>query len=59
VGWGAIALVAGGAGTIESAVVRRLRAEGAYVVAASRHIEKGVVLDVRDEASVNRCVELQ
>jgi NAD(P)-dependent dehydrogenase (short-subunit alcohol dehydrogenase family) len=53
-----IALVVGGSGLIGSAVVDRLREEGATVVVASRHADgDGVVLDGRDQASVERAVE--
>src|SRR5438105_49597 len=52
-----IALVVGGSGLIGSAVVDRLREEGATVVVASRHADgDGVVLDGRDQASVERAV---
>jgi NAD(P)-dependent dehydrogenase (short-subunit alcohol dehydrogenase family) len=47
-----VVLVVGGTGLIGSAVVERLRAEGATVVAASRHVADGLVLDARDDASV-------
>ncbi|MGT2424907.1 SDR family NAD(P)-dependent oxidoreductase [Amnibacterium kyonggiense] len=49
-----VALVVGGAGLIGSAVVERLRAEGAVVVVASRHAD--VALDGRDDDSVRRAV---
>ncbi|WP_133767177.1 SDR family NAD(P)-dependent oxidoreductase [Amnibacterium kyonggiense] len=51
-----VALVVGGAGLIGSAVVERLRTEGAVVVVASRHAADGVVLDGRDDESVRRAV---
>lgn len=47
-----VVLVVGGHGLIGSAVVERLRAEGAVVVAASRHSPDGVVMDAADDASV-------
>lgn len=47
-----VILVVGGHGLIGSAVVERLRAEGAVVVAASRHSPDGVVMDAADDASV-------
>lgn len=49
---GRVALVVGGTGLIGSAVVERLRAEGATVVAASRRTTDGLVLDGSDENSV-------
>lgn len=52
-----IALVVGGTGLIGSAVVARLREEGATVVVASRHTADGTVLDGRDPASVQRAVD--
>jgi NAD(P)-dependent dehydrogenase (short-subunit alcohol dehydrogenase family) len=52
-----IALVVGGTGLIGSAVVRRLREEGATVVVASRSTTDGTVLDGRDPDSVARAVE--
>lgn len=53
-----IALVVGGAGLIGSAVVRRLRQEGATVVVASRHATgDDVVLDGRDADSVQHAVD--
>jgi NAD(P)-dependent dehydrogenase (short-subunit alcohol dehydrogenase family) len=52
-----VALVVGGKGLIGSAVVTRLRAEGATVVVASRTPgEGGVVLDGTDDASVRDAV---
>ena len=50
---GRVVLVVGGTGLIGSAVVERLRAEGAVAVAASRSGRGGAVLDVRDDASVS------
>jgi NAD(P)-dependent dehydrogenase (short-subunit alcohol dehydrogenase family) len=47
-----IALVVGGEGYLGSAIVRRLEAEGARVVIASRRTTSGVRLDARDAASV-------
>lgn len=52
-----VVLVVGGGGLIGSAVVQRLRAEGATVVVASRRPEDGVVLDGSDDASVETAVE--
>lgn len=49
---GRVALVVGGTGLIGSAVVQRLRAEGATVVVASRGAVDGLVLDGADDASV-------
>ncbi|GAA3753863.1 SDR family oxidoreductase [Microbacterium kribbense] len=46
-------LVVGGTGLIGSATVERLRAEGATVVPASRHVSEGIVMDARDDASVH------
>ncbi|MBW4041914.1 MAG: SDR family oxidoreductase [Acidobacteria bacterium] len=51
-----VALVVGGTGLIGSAVVRRLREEGATVVAASRSTTDGTVLDGRDPGSVRQAV---
>ena len=50
---GRVVLVVGGTGLIGSAVVERLRAEGAVAVAASRSGRGGAVLDTRDDASVS------
>nr|WP_236007988.1 SDR family oxidoreductase [Nakamurella leprariae] len=50
-----VVLVVGGTGLIGTAVVERLREEGAVVVPASRHADPatgGLVMDARDEASV-------
>lgn len=47
-----VVLVVGGEGFIGSAVVARLRQEGATVIPASRHAEDGIVMDARDDASV-------
>jgi NAD(P)-dependent dehydrogenase (short-subunit alcohol dehydrogenase family) len=53
-----VALVVGGSGLIGSAVVDRLREEGATVVVASRHAtDGGVVLDGRHAESVRRAVD--
>lgn len=53
-----VALVVGGSGLIGSAVVERLREEGATVVVASRHPDAdGVELDGRDPASVQQAVD--
>jgi NAD(P)-dependent dehydrogenase (short-subunit alcohol dehydrogenase family) len=53
---GRVVLVVGGTGLIGSAVVDRLRAEGATVIPAARHIAEGVQLDARDDDSVRRAV---
>lgn len=45
-------LVVGGAGFIGSAVVERLREEGAEAVVASRRPGTGIEMDARDDASV-------
>jgi NAD(P)-dependent dehydrogenase (short-subunit alcohol dehydrogenase family) len=47
-----VVLVVGGTGLIGSAVVARLREEGATAVVAARHATDGVVMDARDDASV-------
>ncbi|NIZ91247.1 SDR family NAD(P)-dependent oxidoreductase [Kineococcus rubinsiae] len=52
-----VALVVGGTGLIGRAVVARLRAEGAVVVAASRHPEDGIAVDGQDAESVRAAVE--
>ncbi len=49
---GRVVLVVGGTGLIGRAVVTRLRDEGAIVVSASRGGADGIVLDARDDASV-------
>ncbi|EMY35484.1 short-chain dehydrogenase/reductase SDR [Arthrobacter crystallopoietes BAB-32] len=49
---GRVVLVVGGTGLVGTAVVDRLRAEGATAVAASRSGRGGLVLDARDKASV-------
>jgi NAD(P)-dependent dehydrogenase (short-subunit alcohol dehydrogenase family) len=49
---GRVVLVVGGTGLIGSAVVERLRGEGATVVVASRSGKGGVALDARDDASI-------
>jgi len=51
-----VALVVGGTGLIGRAVVARLRAEGAVVVAASRHPEDGIAVDGQDAESVRAAV---
>ena len=52
-----VVLVAGGRGYIGSAVVQRLRAEGARVVVASRDPGPGgVVLDLQDQDSIDAAV---
>jgi NAD(P)-dependent dehydrogenase (short-subunit alcohol dehydrogenase family) len=52
-----VALVVGGTGLVGTAVVARLREEGAVVVVASRHTGDGVVLDARDDESVRTAIE--
>lgn len=52
-----VVLVVGGTGLIGRAVVEQLRAEGATVVPAARHITDGITLDARDPASVTAAVE--
>jgi NAD(P)-dependent dehydrogenase (short-subunit alcohol dehydrogenase family) len=47
-----VILVVGGHGLIGTAVVARLRAEGAVAVPASRHASDGLVLDASDDESV-------
>ena len=54
---GRVALVVGGTGLIGRAVVERLRAEGATAIAASRHVEDGIVIDAHDPASVTAALE--
>lgn len=49
---GRVVLVVGGTGTIGSAVVQRLRTEGAVAVSASRSGHGGMAMDVREDASV-------
>jgi NAD(P)-dependent dehydrogenase (short-subunit alcohol dehydrogenase family) len=51
-----VVLVVGGAGYIGSAIVDRLRQEGASVVVASRHTDSGVTLDGADPDSVTAAV---
>lgn len=48
-----VVLVVGGEGFIGSAIVRRLREEGATVVAASRSVRDGVIIDAASEDSVS------
>lgn len=52
-----VILVVGGEGFIGSAIVDRLRAEGATVVPASRHSTAGIVTDAADQGSVTAGVE--
>jgi len=54
---GHVVLVVGGSGLIGRAVVEQLRAEGATVVAASRHAVNGITLDAEDSVSVTAAVE--
>jgi NAD(P)-dependent dehydrogenase (short-subunit alcohol dehydrogenase family) len=54
---GRVVLVVGGTGLIGRAVVDQLRAEGATVVAASRHVTDGITLDAQDPASVTAALE--
>ena len=53
---GRVALVVGGNGLIGSAVVARLRDEGATVVVGSRNGPDGVRMDATDDASVDAAV---
>jgi NAD(P)-dependent dehydrogenase (short-subunit alcohol dehydrogenase family) len=48
-----VVLVVGGEGFIGSAIVDRLRDEGATVVAASRSVADGVIIDASDQESVD------
>ncbi|WP_026927349.1 SDR family NAD(P)-dependent oxidoreductase [Granulicoccus phenolivorans] len=52
-----VVLVVGGTGLIGAAVIDRLRREGAVPVSASRSGRDGLVLDVRDDASVTHAIE--
>lgn len=52
-----VALVVGGAGYIGSAIVTRLREEGATVVVASRSASDAVTLDASDPESVSAAIE--
>lgn len=54
---GRVVLVVGGTGTIGSAVVDRLRLEGATVVSGSRSGSGGLAIDASDDASVTAAVE--
>ena len=47
-----VILVLGGHGLVGSAVVARLREEGAVAIPASRHAPDGIVMDGADDASV-------
>jgi NAD(P)-dependent dehydrogenase (short-subunit alcohol dehydrogenase family) len=49
---GRVILVVGGHGLLGSAIVERLRAEGAVVVPASRHAPDGIVMDAASDDSV-------
>ena len=49
---GRVVLVVGGTGLVGRAVVSRLRAEGATVVVAARHVDDGLTMDARDPSSV-------
>jgi NAD(P)-dependent dehydrogenase (short-subunit alcohol dehydrogenase family) len=49
---GRVALIVGGTGLIGSAVVERLREEGATAIPASRHVDDGIAVDATDSASV-------
>lgn len=53
---GNVVLVVGGHGLIGSAVVNRLRAEGAVAIPASRHAPEGIVMDAADDASVSEAI---
>lgn len=54
---GHVVLVVGGTGLIGRAVVGQLRAEGATVIAAARHVEDGIVLDATDPASIQSALQ--
>ncbi|MGO4343789.1 NAD-dependent epimerase/dehydratase family protein, partial [Pedococcus sp. 2YAF34] len=47
-----VVLVVGGHGLVGTAVVQRLRDEGATVIPASRHASDGVVMDAASDDSV-------
>jgi len=49
-------LVVGGTGLVGRAVVERLRDEGAVAIAASRHVEDGIVVDAQSAESVAAAV---
>jgi NAD(P)-dependent dehydrogenase (short-subunit alcohol dehydrogenase family) len=49
---GRVILVVGGHGLLGSAIVERLRAEGATAVPASRHAPDGIVMDAASDDSV-------
>lgn len=51
-----VILVVGGHGLLGSAVVQRLRAEGAIAVPASRNAPDGIVMDAADDASVESAI---
>ncbi|MCB1297926.1 MAG: SDR family oxidoreductase [Microthrixaceae bacterium] len=48
-----VILVVGGHGLVGSAVVKRLRAEGAIAIPASRSANEGIVMDATSDESVN------
>lgn len=52
-----VILVVGGTGLLGSAIVERLRADGATAVAASRHPVNGIEMDARDDPSVRAGVD--
>ena len=54
---GNVILVVGGHGLIGSAVVERIRAEGAVAFPASRHAPDGIIMDAADDASVAAAIE--
>ena len=51
-----VILVVGGHGLLGSAVVKRLRAEGAIAIPASRNSTDGVVMDAMSDESVDAAV---
>lgn len=51
-----VILVVGGHGLVGTAVVERLRAEGAIAIPASRRAPDGIVLDAADDASVAHAI---
>lgn len=50
-----VVLVVGGYGLVGTAVVKRLRAEGAVAVPASRSAKDGIVMDATSDESVTVC----
>ena len=54
---GKVILVVGGHGLIGSAIVERIRAEGAVAYPASRHAPNGIAMDAADDAAVAAAIE--